>query len=224
MKQKLLEALKTKFKDLGVQDSILEGVAAKLSKTITTEDQIETAISGVTFDTLLQPEVDRRATEASDTAVKNYEKKHKLKDGKAIEDPTKKKPDPKPKEGEGDDEKVPAWATAFMEKQDALDERISKQEKDRETSSKQTQVDALLKDSKIDPEDHDLYRAHIDLESETSLEDQVKKQEERYLEREQKRVNNSVDEDGERKGGEATDSDMDEYLDDKFPEGAEEKK
>ena len=222
MKQKLLEALKTRFKDMGVQDSILDGVATKLSKTITKEDQIETAVSGVTFDTLLQPEVDRRTTEASETAVKNYEKKHKLKDGKTTE--KSKDPDPKPKEGEGDDEKVPTWAKSFMEKQDALDERISKQEKDRETSGKRSEASELLKASKIPEKLHKKWLKRIDVEDEeNSLEDQVKGLEDEYLELKQDHVNDSVDEEGGKKGGEATDSDMDEFLDDKFPEAAEEK-
>lgn len=224
MKEKLLAALKTKFQ--GVQEAILDRQAEKLAKTVTTEDQIDTAVSGVTFDTLLQSETDRRTTEASETAVKNYEKKHKIKDGKAIEDPKKKTdPDPKKKGEEGDDEKVPAWAKTFMEKQDALDERLSKQEKERETSNKLSQAKELLKGSKIPEKYQDKWLKRIDVNDEdTSLEDQVKNLETEFLDLKQEFVNDSVDEGAGEKGSEATDNDMDAYLDDKFPEGAKETK
>jgi len=220
MKQKLLDALKTKFK--GVQDAILDRQAEKLAKTVEKEDQIETAISGVTFDTLLQSETDRRATEASETAVKNYEKKHKIKDGKIIEDP-KKKPDPEPKKKEdGDDEKVPTWAKSFMEKQDALDERLSKQEQEKERSSKLAQAKDLLKASKIPEKYQDKWIKRVDVDDEeTLLEDQVKALEAEFLELKQEFVNSTVDGEQGELGGEATDADMDAFLDDKFPEGAE---
>lgn len=47
MKTKILEALKTKYKTLGLGESAFNGVAEILEKTITDETQIETAIAGV---------------------------------------------------------------------------------------------------------------------------------------------------------------------------------
>jgi len=99
MKQKILDALKTKFP--GVSENILNRIAEKLAKTVTTEEQVQTAIDGVTFQQVIDGEADRRVTEASQTAVANYEKKHGLKDGQKVEggsvtennDPTKKKPE-----------------------------------------------------------------------------------------------------------------------------------
>ena len=47
MKEKLLAALKTKYANLGFGAKAFDGVADYLSKTVTEENQIETAIGGV---------------------------------------------------------------------------------------------------------------------------------------------------------------------------------
>jgi hypothetical protein len=210
MKEKLLAALKTKFN--GVEEAILDRQADKLAKTVAQEDQIETALSGVTFATLLQSETDRRTTEAVDTAVKKYEKKYNLRDGKPIEEPEKKKPDPKK---ETDD--VPAWAKALTEKLDTYDEKLSKMEKEREKTSKLSQAKELLKASKIPDKLKDKWLKRVDVDDETSLEDQVKALEEEYLELKQEHINESVNEGEGKQTGVATNAEMSEYLDEKFP-------
>lgn len=47
MKEKILVALKTKYKTFGFGDKAFDGVADYLSKTVTEESQIETVVSGV---------------------------------------------------------------------------------------------------------------------------------------------------------------------------------
>jgi hypothetical protein len=83
MKQKILEALKAKF--TGVSDAILNRIAEKLAKTVTTEEGVQPAVDGITFQQVIDGEADRRATDASQTAVATYEKKHGLKDGQKTE-------------------------------------------------------------------------------------------------------------------------------------------
>ncbi len=96
MKQKIIDALVTKF---GIDAKMVEGIAEKLGKTVTTEEEVTTAVEGVTFQQVLESYADKRANEASETARKNainrYETQDNLKDGKPIEDP-KPTPDPKP--------------------------------------------------------------------------------------------------------------------------------
>lgn len=82
MKKKILELLKTKFE--GVSESILDRIAEKLAKTVTTEEQAATSVEGVTLQQVLESYGDSRATEATKTAVSNYEKRHGLKDGRKI--------------------------------------------------------------------------------------------------------------------------------------------
>lgn len=91
MKVKILAQLKAKH--AGVQNTILERISEELAKSVTKEDEIETAIDNVAglvevFSTTLQAEGDKRATEATKTAVTNYEKKYNLKDGKVLQTQT----------------------------------------------------------------------------------------------------------------------------------------
>lgn len=83
MKKEILEALTTKFQ--GVPVSILDRIATKLAKTVTTAEQVKTAVEGVTIQQVIESYGDSRATEASDTARKNavqeYESRYGLKDG-----------------------------------------------------------------------------------------------------------------------------------------------
>lgn len=114
MKQKILSALQTKFE--GVDAKILDKIATRLSKTVTTEDEVSTAVDGVTFADVLTTYGDSRANDAQATAIKNYEKKHGLKDGKAV----KVESDDEP----GNEE--PAWFAAFRKQnQEQIDALVA---------------------------------------------------------------------------------------------------
>lgn len=97
MKKELLDALKAKF--VGVSDAILSRIAEKLAKTASSDEDVANLVEGVTFQNVLESYGDSRATEAQQSAVTNYEKKHGLKDGKRVEEPKKEEP----KKEEGDD-------------------------------------------------------------------------------------------------------------------------
>lgn len=83
MKKEILEALTTKFP--GVPASILDRIATKLAKTVTTAEQVKTAVEGVAIQQVIESYGDSRATEASNTArenaIKDYESRYGLKDG-----------------------------------------------------------------------------------------------------------------------------------------------
>lgn len=120
MKEKILSFLKTKLN--GVQENYLSRIADHYAKTVTEESQIETTLTDGVIDLLklnaayFQTEGDRRATEAANTALKNFRKKHGLdENGKPINtgDPTKKDKDDKP------DPDEPAWFKAYREAKDA---------------------------------------------------------------------------------------------------------
>lgn len=119
MKDKILAFLKTNAKLSGVQENYLSGIAEHYAKTVTEESQIATTLTDGVIDLLklnaafLQTEGDRRATEAADTALKNYRKKHGLdENGKPIEgNPSKKSKDVDPDE--------PAWFKSYREAKDA---------------------------------------------------------------------------------------------------------
>ena len=137
MKTKLLEGLKVKFED--VQDSVLSRIADKLAKTVTTEDQVATAIEGVTLQSVIDSYADSRATEATQTAVVNYEKKHNIKDGKpAVPD----EPKPNPPTPGGDE--PPAWAKALIDQNKTLAEKFEAIEGTKVTTERLTKLRAEL--------------------------------------------------------------------------------
>ncbi len=144
MKEKILAALKTKFQ--GLNDAILNRQAEKLAKTITSEEGIAAGVEAVTLQLLFDSYADSRATEAQQTAIKNYETKYKLKDGKPTEDVPPTKQDP-PKDGDGTkDGDAPAWAKALMEANKALQEEISAMKGVSTKKSRSEVLSSALKD------------------------------------------------------------------------------
>lgn len=84
MKKKLITALATKFE--GVDAKVLDRIAENIlkNKTVETDEDVNSAVEEETFADILKSYGDARATEATKTAVTNYEKKHGLKDGKPV--------------------------------------------------------------------------------------------------------------------------------------------
>jgi hypothetical protein len=143
MKQKILDALKTKYQ--GVSDTILSRIAEKLAKTATTDEQVQPAVDGITFQQIIDSEADRRATEATQTAVTNYEKKHGLKDGqKAQTGGGAETNNPDNTGGNGNASEVPAWAKALIDSNKALSEKITGLEKDKISGSRKQRLDAVI--------------------------------------------------------------------------------
>ncbi len=136
MKEKILAALRTKFS--GIDDAILTRIAEKRAEGVTDESQIPTIVEGVSFSDVLTSYGDFRAGDATQSAVRNYEKKHNLKDGKSIENPD---PNPKPEEKKDD---VPVWAQALIDSNKTLSTELStlKQEKLQATRQEQILVKA----------------------------------------------------------------------------------
>lgn len=116
MKEKIIAFLKTKLS--GVPENYLLGVAEHFSKTVTKETEIETTFTDGVIDLLklnaglLQSEGDKRVTEATKTALKNFQDKHGLnEDGTPIKKETKKKKD----ESDPDE---PGWFKTYREQKD----------------------------------------------------------------------------------------------------------
>jgi hypothetical protein len=96
MKEKILNALKTKYKNLGLSDKAFDGVAEFYSKTITEESKIEEAVEGAeSILKSMQSEADRVRT-GSQSEKEELEQKVK-----ALELELEKKKDPSGKPPEG---------------------------------------------------------------------------------------------------------------------------
>lgn len=139
MKNKILELLKPKFE--GVSETILGRVADKLAKTAKTDEDVNTLIEGVTFQQILESYGDSRATEAQQSAVANYEKKHGLKDGKSVKTEPKTEPKAEPKT-EADD--VPAWAKALINSNNSLKSELEAIKGEKTTNKRKSELDKVL--------------------------------------------------------------------------------
>lgn len=135
MKKELLAALKAKFE--GVNESILSRIADKLAKTTTKEEDVATAVSGVTIQQIIEGYGDSRATEAQQSAVRNYEEKYGLKDGEKLQEPK-----PKPKSQE---ETMPEWAKKLVEENKTLSERLGRMNGERITAERKQKLSAVFK-------------------------------------------------------------------------------
>lgn len=144
MRKEILEALTTKFP--GVSATILGRIADNLAKTVTTAEQVKTAVDGVTFQQVLESYGDSRATEATKSAVSNYEKKHGLKDGKKVDGGAPEpepNPNPEPTTKGGDDlAKTIAAAVAAAVK--PLHDEIANFKQGRVTETRKQQFSAVI--------------------------------------------------------------------------------
>jgi len=99
MKEKILAQLKTKYKNLGLSDKVLEGIAAMLAVTTTEEVNIETATDGVKdLLTGFQADADKRVTDAVAKTTK----------------PKKEGAESTPPEPEKPKDDMPEWAKTLL--------------------------------------------------------------------------------------------------------------
>jgi len=115
MKEKILQALKTKYSNFGLSEKAFDGVAENLSQTVKEEANIEAAVAGVEWVLkTMQAESDReRGAKAQlEAQLEELKKKQSTK----IDQP--KEPAPK-------GEEVPAWAKAILEENKALKEAFA---------------------------------------------------------------------------------------------------
>ena len=167
MYQQILDALKKKF--AGVNDKILERMAKKMAKTTKTEDEVQTAVDGVTFQQIIDSEGDRRANEATDTAVRNYETKHNLKDGKPVAKPNDDDDDDdddvtlddddvndddntkgsKGKKGKGKKgmSRTEKLLQQMLDNQQKINERLDRMDGEKTATSRKSRFEELLKDA-----------------------------------------------------------------------------
>lgn len=133
MKEKILVALKTKYKTFGFGDKAFDGVADYLSKTVTEESQIETAISGV--EGLLksfQGDIDTVRNAKSGLQKELDELKKKIENADKDKDKDK-------------DKNVPAWAQALIDSNKTLSEKLSAYESEKAHAQRNSQISAVAK-------------------------------------------------------------------------------
>lgn len=116
MKEKIINALATKYSNLGVGKKALDGVAAFIEKNVTTEEDIENAIAGSEVLTLL------KAIQGESDTLRN-EKALLKKQLEELKGKTNPNPEPTPK-GNPDSE-VAKLLKEIKERQDAADKKFA---------------------------------------------------------------------------------------------------
>ena len=133
MKAKILVGLKTKYKTFGFSDKAFDGVADYLSKTVTEEGQIETAIGGVEgLLKVFQGDVDFVRNEKSGLQKQFDELKNKL------ENPTPPTTPPT--------EEIPAWAQTLIDQGKSFNERLDKVDESKALEQRNASILAKAKE------------------------------------------------------------------------------
>ena len=157
MKKKLISALATKFE--GVDAKVFDRIADNIldRKTIESEDDVEAAVAEITIQDVLKSYGDARATESARTAkrnaIKEYERRYKLKDGKRV---AQKDDDDDPDSDPDDDsdDKDPTGVLAAMKKMfgalekklDDANSEIAAMKLGKVTETRKAKVNELIKD------------------------------------------------------------------------------
>ena len=149
-RQQILEALQAKFK--GGNAGVLNWIAAQLAKTVTAAEQVQTAVDGITqeYVSMMESYGDSRATSSAQTAVKNYETSHGLKDGKPVQQSAAQggeKTQPvtvtTPATG-GASNEVLKLLKQLTEQNKGLTERLDRIDSERTTSSRKSQLSQVI--------------------------------------------------------------------------------
>ncbi|WP_373190567.1 hypothetical protein [Bacteroides ovatus] len=142
--------MKAKFP--GVNANVLNRIADKLCKTVTTDEQVTTAVAGVTKEVIeiIESYGDSRATEAQQTAVQTYEQKYGLKDGVKIDNGGGSQGGQQggtqtvQTQQTAGGEQVPAWAQALIDSNKTITERLNKMDGDRTTATRKQQLSSII--------------------------------------------------------------------------------
>lgn len=157
IKRFILDSLKTKF--AGIDEKVLNRIAATAVKTVKNEEEAKTYVEELTLQQVIDSYADSRATAAQEKAIKSYEEKFGLKDGK----PADATEEPGGEGGEGgnggttDDgknggegkggEKVPDYVKSLIGKIDALTNEVTTLKAGKVADTRKSTLEALLKDA-----------------------------------------------------------------------------
>lgn len=157
IKRFILDSLKTKF--AGIDEKVLNRIAAIAVKTVKSEEEAKTYVEELTLQQVIDSYTDSRTTDAQEKAVKSYEEKFGLKDGK----PANSTEEPGGEGGEGgnggaaDDgknggegkggEKVPDYVKSLFGKIDALANEVTTLKAGKVADTRKGTLEALLKDA-----------------------------------------------------------------------------
>lgn len=151
MKNKIIEALKTRFP--GVDEKTIGRISDKLAEktsNTTTDEEIKKLADEVTFQQVMDSYADFRVSGASATAkenaIKEYEKKHGLKDGKKVESAGGQPETKKKDEGNGGGNPDDEWRKQLMEEVKSLKNQLEKNDAEKTKAARTSRFNEAIKD------------------------------------------------------------------------------
>ena len=112
--EKLLQALKTKYAHLGLDEAILKAIATRLANAVKEESEIENAVKGVEEEVkLLQSVADKGRTSLTKAEEARKKLEKELEQERAKSNPNPQNPPTPPKEPKPDE--MPEWAKNILE-------------------------------------------------------------------------------------------------------------
>lgn len=158
VKRFILDSLKTKF--AGIDEKVLNRIAAIAAKTAKNEEEAKTYVEELTLQQVIDSYSDSRATDAQEKAIKSYEDKFGLKDGKkagSTEEPGGEGGEDEngdganagngKKGGEGKGGDMPDYVKALFGKIDTLTNEVTTLKAGKVADTRKGSLDALLKDA-----------------------------------------------------------------------------
>ena len=135
MKDKIIDALKTEYKGLGLSDKTIDRLASYVEGLVEKEEDIATAVKRddvKLIATSIQGEIDgiRKAKQTAEEALAEYKKTH---------------PDKKTGEDDDDDDKEPESVKKLRQQYEELTERMNRREKEEKDKATIASVKSALK-------------------------------------------------------------------------------
>ena len=156
--EKILQALKTKYAHLGLEENILKAIATRLVNAVKEESEIENAVKGVEDEVkLLQSVADKGRTSLSkaEEARKKLEKEleeERAKSNQNPKNPPTPSTEPKPDE-------VPAWAKSLVEAVNKQNETIAAFQAEKQ---QQSAKERFLNQLKTQGVSETFYKRHLE--------------------------------------------------------------
>ena len=152
--EKILQALKTKYAHLGLEENILKAIATRLVNAVKEESEIENAVKGVEDEVkLLQSVADKGRTSLTKAEEARKKLEKELEEERAKSNPNPPTPPTEPKPDE-----MPEWAKSLVEVVNKQNETIAAFQAEKQ---KQSAKERFLNQLKTQGVSETFYKHHL---------------------------------------------------------------
>ena len=153
--EKILQALKTKYAHLGLEESVLKAIATRLANAVKDDTEIENAVKGVEEEVkLLQSVADKGRTSLSKAEEARKKLEKELEEARAKSNPNPPTPPTEPKPDE-----MPEWAKGLLEAVNRQNETIAAFQAEKQ---KQSAKERFLNQLKTQGVSETFYKHHLE--------------------------------------------------------------